>query len=420
MDERKLAEVFLGDYFEDVHRCIRCGFCNTVCPTSNSPLSYMSSRTARGRMVMLQAYFSGVMKKSLRDRGFQALLDYCFGCRRCLDICPPGVRIPQVMWRAKGLGGRHGLLKGAIYGNYGSFEKICSTLPGLSNYVLKSAVGKVLLELLTGIDRRVEFPRFSGLSLQRWISKNSSGEGGGRRLAYFIDVFTNYHEVDLGMDVVRFLRGLGYSVEAPPQREAGTLLLEAGMIGRVVKVARENVESLYRAAASGARILTSSPAAYLALKKDYPEILGDSKAKFVADSTVDVLELVMEEYETGRVSFNVRSDTEMIAYHHSCFTKASGLTRLIRELLSIAGYRLVELDECCGIGGVWGMMRRHYDESMAVGKRLLEKLRKLGLPIASQSETCRLRIASSVPTRAEHPFLYVSRRAKIQRGRSQS
>ncbi|MCX8193119.1 MAG: 4Fe-4S dicluster domain-containing protein [Nitrososphaeria archaeon] len=412
MNEYKYSELMLDEYLEDVWKCIRCGFCNSVCPTSNTSFSYMSSKTSRGRIILLQAYFSGILRKPLRDRELQELLDYCFGCRRCLEVCPPGVRIPYMLWRAKHIGRRHNLLNKLLYSNYGSFEKLCSNFPSLSNNILRSRFGKILLELLVGIDRRIDFPEFHDVSLEKWIRKNRSSIS-GKRLAYFIDVFTNYHEVGLGIEVVRLVEKLGYSVEVPDQREAGTLLLEAGMMDKAIKVAKENVESLYKYIMNGASILTSSPAAYIALKYDYPEILGDSKSKLVSEKTLDIIELLIKEYEDGRIRFNEKNSGRII-YHHSCFTKASGLTKHIKRLLTLAGYNLIEVEECCGIGGVWGMSKKHYNDSLDVGSNLFIKLRSLSSPVASQSETCRIQIRNNAKVRVEHPFSYISKAIELK------
>lgn len=221
------------------------------------------------------------------------------------------------------------------------------------------------------------------------------------RLAYFIDVFTNYHEVELGKRVVEALERLGYGVEAPEQREAGTLLLEEGALDEAEKVAKFNVEKLYEAVESGAKIITTSPAAYLALKQDYPELLGDGRARWVAEETIDVMELILREWEEGRIRF--RKSGEEAVYHHSCFTKASGLTKTIERALKAAGYQVKDVEECCGVAGIWGITRRHYEEALDVGSRLFTRLRRLNLPVFSQSETCRLQIRHKTGLHVEHP-----------------
>lgn len=418
MSTEKLFERELGEYFEDIWKCIRCGFCNSVCPTSNTSQSYMASLTSRGRIILLQAYFQNILSRSLDDEKIQELMEYCFGCRRCLEVCPPGVRIPNLVWRVKKLNRKHGFLKKIIFTNYGRMEKIFSKFPSLSNLFLHSSMGKTLLEVTIGVTRKIDFPSFNQ-SLEEWINNKRKPANYRGKLAYFIDVFTNYHEVGLGREIVELVEKLGYLVTAPPQKEAGTLLLEEGLIDEAYKVAKENVESLYESIKNGAKIITSSPAAYLALKKDYPELLGDTKSRIVSENTLDIIELLLKEYEVGVIDFDYVPEN-LIVYHHSCFTKASGLTKNIKQILESSGYRLKEIDKCCGIGGIWGMNKKHYSLSIEIGSSLFNELNKINLPVASQSETCRIQIRNNTLVEVNHPFLFIKNRVKIDKSRLSS
>lgn len=401
----------LGEYFEDVWKCIRCGFCNSVCPTSNTSRSYMSSLTSRGRLILLQAYLLNILSKSLKDEEIQELMQYCFGCRRCIEVCPPGVRIPNLIWRVKQLNDEPRYLRKFILTHYGELLRLFSRFPRLSNLLLHSYLGKILLEVSSGISRKIDFP-FLNHSLEEWINKRRKSNGSRGRIAYFIDVFTNYHEVELGKKVVELIEKLGYFVVAPPQREAGTLLLEEGLIEDAYRVAKENIENLYNTVRSGVKILTSSPAAYLALKKDYPELLGDTKSRIVSENTVDIIQLLLNEYEEGSIDFDSSLNGQLV-YHQSCFTKASGLTKGVRQILTLSGYRLKELDLCCGIGGIWGMNKKYYDLSLEIGLNLFNELKKINLPVASQSETCRIQIKNNVLLDVRHPFSFIVERVKI-------
>lgn len=410
MQEQIKFENKIGEYFEDVWKCIRCGFCNSVCPTSNASRSYMASLTSRGRLILLQAYFLDILSKSLEDEKIQELMNYCFGCRRCIEVCPPGVRIPNLIWRIKQFDKKDYLRK-TILIHYGDILKLFSTLPSLSNMFLHSRVGKLLLEAVVGISRNIDFPSFYP-SLEKWINQRRKTYGTRGKLAYFIDVFTNYHEVELGKQVVELIEKLGYTVTAPPQREAGTLLLEEGLLDQFYMVAKKNTESLYSAVRDGAKILTSSPAAYIALKIDYPELLGDTKSRIVSENTIDVLEFLLREYEEDVIDFD-KTQSGKLAYHRSCFTKASGLTKDIERLLSLAGYELKELDMCCGIGGIWGMNKKNLDTSLEIGSNLFNELERINLPVASQSETCRLQLRNNTSLEVRHPFSFIVDKVKI-------
>ncbi|MEM4536410.1 MAG: 4Fe-4S dicluster domain-containing protein [Nitrososphaerota archaeon] len=412
MREKVKLEKKLGEYLEDVWKCIRCGFCNSVCPTSTISRAFMASLTSRGRLILLQAYFSNILDKSLSDEKIQELMEYCFGCRRCMEVCPPGVRIPNLIWRVKQFNRERSYLRRTILIRYGSMLKLLSSVSSLSNLLLHSYIGKLLLEVVAEISRDVDFPTFY-TSLEKWINKREKRQSHRGKLAYFIDVFTNYHEVDLGKKIVGLVENLGYVVVAPSQREAGTLLLEEGLIDEAYRIAKENTENLYSAIQDGARVLTSSPAAYLALKKDYPELLGDSKSRIVSENTIDIIELLLKEYEEDAIDFDKNPEAQIV-YHHSCFTKASGLTKDIRRLLTSAGYTLKEIDRCCGIGGVWGMNKKHHSESIEIGLNLFNELKRMKLPIASQSETCRFQIRNNSSVEVRHPFSFIMDRVKIK------
>ena len=362
----------------------------------------MASKTSRGRLVILQAILLGAAEIDPFSERFRKLIDFCFGCRRCLEVCPAGVRIPQLMWRVKYAYGkmRGSGIKEWVMERYGELEKMMVKVSGVANALIRSDLGKTMLEKLGGIDERAPFPEFASETLEDWIRSRKSS--GGKRLAYFIDVFTNFHEVKLGKEAVELLERLGYGVEAPRQREAGTLMFEEGLLEAAERIARFNVESFYEEVVKGAKVLTTSPAAYVAMKKDYPELLGDEKSRIVAENTVDVLEILKDELDAGKIWFDGRE--EEIVYHVSCFTRASGLSNLIRELLRSAGYKLRVFEECCGVAGIWGMKKEHYDDAADVGSRLFEKIREAGLPVVSQSETCRIQIRHHTGATVMHPL----------------
>ncbi len=400
MFRQRTLDKVLNDYLYDVLKCVRCGFCNSVCPTSNISLSYRDSRTSRGRIVLLQAKHSSVLNLSIESNAIQELMDLCFGCRRCLEVCPAGVRIPQLIWRVKSSGPLR--LNKFFYTYYGTFEKLGAMIPTLSNLLVKSNFGRTLLEQILDIDRNAPFPSFYGDSLEKYIKKHSSSNGDRGRLALFIDVFTNYHDVELGIRTVNLLQRLGYRVEAPPQMEAGTLALEFGALKRAVKIARFNIDSMYEFIKNDGKVITISPAAYVALKIDYPELLGDEKSRIVAENTIDIVDILLNEYDDGRIRF--KGPVENAVYHHSCFTKAARLTTSVKRLLELAGYKLTEFEECCGIAGIWGLIKKHHEASREIGNKLFTKIEHAQMPVFSQSETCRLQLKHYTNSRIMHPL----------------
>src|SRR3990170_1717589 len=91
----------LGPIKSHAARCIRCGYCNAVCPTSNVTSAFKESRTSRGRMILLQSLVEGIGDVEPYSRNFKELIDLCYSCRRCVAVCPAGIPIPDMMSHAR-------------------------------------------------------------------------------------------------------------------------------------------------------------------------------------------------------------------------------------------------------------------------------------------------------------------------------
>ncbi|MDJ0269698.1 MAG: 4Fe-4S dicluster domain-containing protein [Aigarchaeota archaeon] len=389
----------LGGYASEVERCIRCGFCNSVCPTSNIPHAYMGSKTSRGRLVILQSIITGSRRVELSSKLLD-LIDLCFGCRRCLEVCPAGIPIPQIMWSVRSAANRMGLhhaswmLKSFIK-NYDKLASLASRFPGLANTITRSRLGKALAERLLGIDRKVELPAYMPLRHKSSISSQ-------QRLAYFGDVFGLYHEGNFVSRLFGLLEKLGYGVEVPRgQRQAGIPLLELGLLDEARAIASRNVEILSGYVERGYKILTTSPAAYLALKQDYPKLLDNADSRKVAENTVDAVQLLNELVGSGGLELD--SGGRGIVYHSGCFSQATSLSGAIVELLNNAGFKIVGTTQrCCGVAGMWGLLRKHHETAKQVGSTLFNELRDAET-IVSQSETCRLWMRSFLGKEILHP-----------------
>ncbi len=389
----------LGGYASEVERCIRCGFCNSVCPTSNIPQAYMGSRTSRGRLVILQSIITGGREIEFSNKLLD-LIDLCFGCRRCLEVCPAGIPIPQIMWSVRSAASKMGLphaswMLRSFVKNYDKLASLASRFPGLANTLTRSKLGRVLAERLLGIDKKVELPAYIPLRYESSINSR-------QRLAYFGDVFGLYHEGNVVSGLFSLLERLGYGVEVPRgQRQAGIPLLELGLLDEARATAKRNVEILSGYVERGYKILTTSPAAYLALKQDYPKLLDDANARKVAENTIDAVQLLNELVKRGELELD--GGGREVVYHSSCFSQATSLSSAIVGLLNNAGFKVVgTTPRCCGVAGMWGLLREHYETAKQVGSALFNELRDAET-IVSQSETCRLWMRSILGKEILHP-----------------
>ena len=81
---------------KDIDACMRCGNCQAVCP-----VYYQVRRepaVARGKVVIAQALLSGEIEP---DEEVARQLDLCLTCTACVDACPSGIRLDDIILAAR-------------------------------------------------------------------------------------------------------------------------------------------------------------------------------------------------------------------------------------------------------------------------------------------------------------------------------
>ena len=102
----------------------------------------------------------------------------------------------------------------------------------------------------------------------------------------------------------------------------------------------------------------------------------------------------------GRINLNV-------GYHNPCHLRALGVVTEPVELLRlIPGVRVqVFSDGCCGLVGTFGMKKKNFDLSVAIGKRLFEEISDSTVDeISTGCGACKLQILQGAHREAVHPI----------------
>lgn len=86
----------LTDYKEEIHKCSKCGLCQSVCPVYG--VTGNDCSVSRGKFIML----NGVIKGDLKlNRNINKYLDMCLKCNACKNFCPSGIDAREVFITAK-------------------------------------------------------------------------------------------------------------------------------------------------------------------------------------------------------------------------------------------------------------------------------------------------------------------------------
>ncbi len=365
-----------------IEKCNGVGACRKInigimCP------SYMAHRdeffTTRARANILREAISRKISPFSYLEAYN-ILDYCLSCKGCKAECPSNVDMTKLKaeylqkhYDENGLPFRELLLAYLPI-----MYKIGSIYPRLFNYGLGFGVLKRVLKL----SAKREIPKVQKTTLRAWLRKNLSSINGsiGDRVDtvnLFVDEFTNYIDVDIGIKAILVLNKLGYYIRTPKHVDSGRSLLSKGLLRRAKRRANRNVQMLKDCVSLSEPILGIEPSAILTLRDEYIDLvdrdLVDS-AKVLSSCTFTIDEFLAREIESERIPKNIFSNKSrgIVLVHTHCYQKAIGFLGASRDILSFIGYSVREIPSgCCGMAGFFGYEDEHYDLSMKIGELVL-------------------------------------------------
>ena len=192
----------------------------------------------------------------------------------------------------------------------------------------------------------------------------------------------------------------------PHGSAAGRPLISKGFLRQAVRQAEATTRTLIPLARRGIPIVFCEPSCYSAVSDDHPHLVPESmreQAQAVARAARTFEEWcgpaleALPEAEVGGLLGNGLPKSRQILLHGHCHQKALGGMGPAVELLSrIPGAQVTPLDSgCCGMAGMFGYERKHYDVSRAVGElRLFPALREAasGTAVVAPGFSCRHQI----------------------------
>jgi glycolate oxidase iron-sulfur subunit len=375
------SDPVLGDEYDNMLACIRCGLCLTSCPTY--VLSLEEAEGPRGRVGMARALAEGLLQ--VTPELVQHELN-CLVCDACTAVCPAGVHMDplqvvlrsaletsarrswtervlrrvvfgwlfmsmarfrllgRALWLYQRLGGRWlarrlGLLK--VFGLEAA-ERLLPTLPAS----FMTPRGEV-------------YPSVAGAGVLRGEVSPSSGasDGGVTVAAFFAGCVMSTALADVDRATVRVLQRAGYAVANPSEQGCcGALHAHGGDLPRALELAQANIAAFEHA--DGPIVVNSAGCG--AMLKDYAHHLrGDpawaERAKAFSARVRDFSEVLAD-----RPLPIAHERSGRVVYQDAChLLHAQRIGRQPRDLLKrIPGLVLAEIDEaglCCGSAGVYNV-----------------------------------------------------------------
>ncbi|MEM2211058.1 MAG: (Fe-S)-binding protein [Nitrososphaerales archaeon] len=352
----KFNKLDQSDYYKLILRCVHCGFCLQSCPTYR--LLGIEADSPRGRLYLTRAM---VDKRIDIAKDVANHLYKCTMCANCEIACPSAVKYTDIMFITREIMAEANAVPlGA--------EQLVNTINNAKNIFMMDNTLRKDWVIYTG----VEAPIKDKADMVYFVGCVTSYSGRIQGVAQAIASILNYVGEDWTLLKDEWCCGHPLKLE--------------GATKEFKKVAEHNVKMIEETGAT--KVVSGCPGCCLALKKEYPEVLG-RKLNF------EVLHFsqILDEYiKKGKLK--IPKFESKVTYHDPCeLGRILGIINEPRRVIKSISDKFVEPIErgkegfCCGGGGLLKVTDSQLSESIA--NKRLEMLIKTGAEvIISACPTC--------------------------------
>ena len=326
---------------------------------------------------------------------FDNALKYCLNCKRCEVACPSGVKVGDIVARAKiKYGHSQHKMRDLMLSSTDLVGGMATTFAPIVNLALSLDITKSVLDSTLGVSAHASMPKYASKRFEQWFKKvKAHQEGYSRFVEYFHGCYVNYNYPQLGQDFVTLMNACGYGVHIlENQKCCGVALIANGFASQATSAAKTNLASIRKASQP---VLTTSSSCTLTIKEEYSTIL-DQDTSDIQSKVQMAVKWLYDRIERGEVRLAFRKDFKMkAAYHTPCH-----LQKLGNQIYSIALLRMIPgLDlkvleqKCCGISGTFGFKKENYAISQKIGSQLYERIYAANPEVViTDCETCKWQI----------------------------
>ena len=366
--------------------CLKCNICAEVCPMMEANPLYPGPKQAG----------PDELRYRIKDSAFfDNALKYCLNCKRCEVACPSGVKVGDIVARAKiKYGHSQHKMRDLMLSSTDLVGGMATTFAPIVNLALSLGITKNVLDSAFGVSAHASMPKYASKRFEQWFKTvKAHQEGYSRFVEYFHGCYVNYNYPQLGQDFVTLMNACGYGVHIlEKQKCCGVALIANGFASQATSAAKANLASIRKASQP---VLTTSSSCTLTIKEEYSTIL-DQDTSDIQSKVQMAVKWLYDRIDRGEVRLAFRKDFKMkAAYHTPCH-----LQKLGNQIYSIALLRMIPgLDlkvleqKCCGISGTFGFKKENYAISQKIGSQLYERIYAANPEVViTDCETCKWQI----------------------------
>lgn len=392
----------------EIEKCHGCGTCLSYCPTALVTFDERATPRAKGNI--LRSIISGKLDASyLEQKEFKDVLDYCFNCKLCLTECPTQIDIPGMVVEAKTIYMERNepTRQDKFINKLPAISALGSVTPTIANITSNLSILRKPMEKLFGIDSRRKLPHFHK-PLYKRVRINRETPDAQRKVIYFSGCFANFNDpTGEGLSTIEILRRNRVDVRVLDSlRCCGIAKITTGNRNAVADDAAWNVAELARYVRQGFDIIASAPSCGLAIKEDYPGIVGNENSRLVSQYIFDLADYLSKLADEGALNTKFGEIKKRVTYHNACHSIPMNVVKQPIKLMKLVpGLDVVELaeDSCCGMAGTFGLKKQFYDLSMKAGSSLFRQIEEAHVDsVVTTCGTCNMQISQGTAQKVEH------------------
>jgi len=324
--------------------------------------------------------------ESLSSDQFTPVVDSCTLCDMCFmtkcPYVPPhefDLDFPHLMLRYRTLQKKQNKLS-LIPKQLAQIDrnaKIGVMFSWLINWIsnIKSKFLRKILELITGIDKRVKLPVYNSETFTNYFRKNKKyinikTSVKDRKVVIYSTCFVNFNKKDTGIAALKVLKKNGVEVQEAYPGCCGMPFLEQADLPRVVDQAKKVSKDLLAWVNKGYRVITLTASCGLMLKFEWPLLLPKNEdVKKLSKNISDIDEYIVDISNKEGLAEGLHDIDGGVTVHHACHARAQNMGNKARDMLKlIPNIKIDVVERCAGHGGTFGVMKDTYNLALKVGK----------------------------------------------------
>ena len=345
----------LTDFKEEIHKCSKCGLCQSVCPVYN--ITGNDCSVSRGKFIMLNGIIKGDLKL---NKNVNKYLDMCLKCNACKNFCPSGIDARQIFLTAKS-----------------EYFQTCSS----SNFI-KAFQSKLVFTCILNMakiasktyrfikfDKIVNkfYPMFQkmgwlgkkiilanefvgGTSIQPYASKAYSPVPlftNSPKVVYFNGCVNEYINPRTKVAVENILKKMEVNILSPKFDCCGVPFLSCGNVDQFKKQAEFNLSQI----PDDFDFFLTDCASCQNAFYEYVNYINDEKLieklKSINEKSINVVDFIVKNAE----GFEFEEKTSF-TFHKPCHLEdMSFLHEFLKKSKNVEYIEMNEFDKCCGFSG---------------------------------------------------------------------